>query len=310
MSTPQISRIAGFALVVDEIVEAELFFEEAFDFVTLERRVGDAGYAELLGVPDARVRETIMALGDERLSLLAFDPPGRPYPPGSTSTDLWFQHLAIIVSDMNKAYANLVAAGRFTPISEGGPVALPPASGGVTAFKFRDADGHPLELLEFPRGKGPEAWESKRGDGVFLGIDHSAVAVGDSARSIAFFEQTLGLKLGPQSENVGPEQSRMDDVPDARVTVSGMMPHAAPPHLELLGYHVGTRRRIDGATTSRDIAATHVVLETAGLATIVEALTRAAARFVSPGVVTLADGVQAIMVLDPDGHRLVVRQTI
>ena len=186
---------------------------------------------------------------------------------------------------------------------------LPASSGGVTAFKFRDADGHPLELLEFPKGKGPDVWEEKRGGGLFLGIDHSAISVGDTARSIAFFESAFGLKVGSTSENVGPEQARMDDVAQARVTVTGMMPSAAPPHLELLGYHVGTRRPIASATTSRDIAATHVVLETPDLATIVEALTRASARFVSPGIVALEDGVQAIMVLDPDGHRFLVRQS-
>ena len=310
MTSASVTRIAGFALVVDEIVEAELFFEEAFEFVTIERRVREPAYAELLGVPHARIRETVMAAGEQRVSLLSFDPPGRPYPPGSTSTDLWFQHLAIIVSDMDKAYANLVAAGRSTPISAGGPVVLPAASGGVTAFKFRDADGHPLELLEFPPGKGPDVWEGKRGDGIFLGIDHSAISVGGTARSIAFFDTAFGLKVGARSENVGPQQARMDDVADARVSVTGMMPGAPPPHLELLGYHVGARREIAGDTTSRDIAATHLVLETADLAPIVEALTRASARFVSPGIVTLDDGAQAIMVLDPDGHRFVVQQTI
>ena len=177
-----------------------------------------------VGVPHARIRETIMAADEQRLSLLSFEPPGHPYPSGSSSTDLWFQHLAIIVDDMDKAYANLVAAGRFTPISEGGPVVLPAASGGVTAFKFRDADGHPLELLEFPKGKGPDFWEEKRGSGIFLGIDHSAISVGDTARSVAFFESAFGLKVGATSENVGPEQARMDDVAQARVTVTGMMP--------------------------------------------------------------------------------------
>ena len=310
MTKPEITRIAMLALVVDEIVDAERFFEEAFDFVTIERRVHGPAHADLYGVPGVHIRETVMALDEQRITLLAFDPPGRPYPAGSTSSDLWFQHFAIIVSDMDKAYAGLVAAGRFTPITADGPVVLPASSGGVTAFKFRDSDGHPLELLEFPAGKGPAAWEEKRGNGVFLGIDHSAVAVGDTARSVAFFEAAFGLKLGPQSENVGPEQARMDAVPDARVTVSAMMPASAPPHVELLGYHVGTRRPIASATTSRDIAATHFVLETADLPTIVEALTRAGAHFVSPGVVTLDDGDQAIMVLDPDGHRFVVRQTI
>lgn len=35
---------------------------------------------------------------------------------------------------------------------------LPESSGGVTAFKFRDPDGHPLELLAFPDGKVPSRW--------------------------------------------------------------------------------------------------------------------------------------------------------
>ena len=143
MTTPEITRIAHVALIVDDIMETELFFEEAFDFVTLERRIGERAQAELYGVPDARIRETIMALDEQRLSLLAFDPPGRPYPHASTSSDLWFQHFAIIVSDMDAAHRQLKAAGRFTPISEDGPVVLPASSGGVTAFKFRDAEGHP-----------------------------------------------------------------------------------------------------------------------------------------------------------------------
>ena len=149
MTAPLITRIAHVALVVDDIADAELFFEEAFDLVTLERRVGDRAQAELYGVPDARVRETIMALDEQRLSLVSFDPPGHPYPPGSTSSDLWFQHFAIIVSDMDFAYAQLVATGRFTPISESGPVDLPAASGGVTAFKSR---GRRRRVCPRPRG--------------------------------------------------------------------------------------------------------------------------------------------------------------
>ena len=75
---------------------------------------------------------------------------GRPYPPDSTSTDLWFQHMAIIVNDMRDAYQRVMANRRFRPISRHGPVRLPGNSGAVTAFKFRDHDGHPLELLAFP----------------------------------------------------------------------------------------------------------------------------------------------------------------
>ena len=308
MPTSPTTRIRRFVLVVAVLADAETFFEDAFDAVLIDRgHAGDAT-ASLLGRPDARIGRTRLRLGDEEIELLAFDPPGRPYPRGATSTDLCFQHFAIIVSDMDAAYARLRTVGRVTSISTGGPVVLPPASGSVSAFKFRDADGHPLELLAFPSGGGPPAWEGKRADGLFLGIDHSAISVADTARSPAFFEQAFGLRLGQRTESHGEEQARMDAVPDARVTVSGLMPAQAPPHVELLGYHVGVRRPIDPATTSADIAATHLVLETADLASVVETLTALRATFISPGVVTLEDGALAVSVLDPDGHRFIVTQ--
>ena len=308
MPTSPITRIRRFALVVVALADAETFFENAFDAVVIDR--GHAGHAtaSLLGRPDATIERTRLRLGEEEIELLAFDPPGRPYLRGATSTDLCFQHFAIIVSDMEAAHARLRAVGRFTPISTEGPVALPPASGSVSAFKFRDADGHPLELLAFPSGAGPSAWERRRGDGLFLGIDHSAISVADTARSTAFFEQSFGMRLGQRTENRGVEQARMDAVPDARVTVSGLMPEQTPPHLELLGYHVGSRRPIDPATTSADVAATHLVLETADLASLVETLTVLRTTFISPGIVTLEDGALAITVLDPDGHRFIVTQ--
>ena len=308
MPTPSIARIRRFALVVSALTEAETFFAEAFDAVVVAR--GEAGHAtaSLFGVPDATIGRTFLRIGDQEVELLAFDPPGRPYPSGGTSTDLWFQHFAIIVSDMDAAYAQLRTVGRFTPISPDGPVVLPPASGSVSAFKFRDGDGHPLELLAFPPGEGPPAWEHRRDEGLFLGVDHSAISVADTARSTAFLEQAFGLKLGQRTENEGGEQARMDSVPGARVTVSGLMPEHAPPHVELLGYHVGSRRAIDLATTSADLAATHFVLETADLASVVETLSVLRATFISPGIVTMEDGALAVMVLDPDGHRFVVTQ--
>jgi hypothetical protein len=38
----------------------------------------------------------------------------------------------------------------WTAISTDGPQLLPASSGGVTAYKFRDPEGHPLELIAFP----------------------------------------------------------------------------------------------------------------------------------------------------------------
>ena len=302
---PSTTRVARLALVVSDIHESERFFVEAFDFVATSHGEGDTAFAQLMGVPEATSRHATLTLGQQEVVLLQFDPPGQPYPPGSTSSDLWFQHFAIIVSDMAKAYAQLEATGRFTPISRDGPVSLP---GGIEAFKFRDLDGHPLELLAFPKDGGPAHWQERRGAELFLGIDHSAIAVGDTGVGRRFLERCFGLTQSEQTDNEGPAQSRMDDVPDAHVIVTGMAPANPPPHVEMLGYLVGERRPIDGATRSNDIAATHFVLATSTLEPIVEALTSDSVRFVSPGIVALADGTRAIMVLDPDGHRFVVEE--
>ena len=130
----------------------------------------------MLCIRQARGRRSLLRLGRERIELLEFtDSAGRPYPPDSTSTDLWFQHMAIVVNDMTDAYQRVMANRRFRPISRNGPVRLPDSSGGVTAFKFRDHDGHPLELLAFPEGRVPGAWRTANGTGSFLGVDHTAI---------------------------------------------------------------------------------------------------------------------------------------
>ena len=88
--------------------------------------------------------------------------------------------MAIVVNDMRHAYQQVMANRRFRPISRNGPVRLPDGSGGVTAFKFRDHDGHPLELLAFPEGHVPGPWRTGNGSGSFLGVDHTAIACSDS----------------------------------------------------------------------------------------------------------------------------------
>ena len=175
---PAVTRVSRILLVVGDLDAAARFFTQVFDFQPVDRRP-DPHLACLLGAPAATIRQSILRLGAQEIGLLAFDPPARPYPPRSTSTDLWFQHFAIIVSDMAAAIRRLETGGGFTPISMGGPQALPPRSGGATAFKFRDADGHPLELLAFPSGEAPDPWRDEAKAALFLGIDHSAIAIAE-----------------------------------------------------------------------------------------------------------------------------------
>lgn len=255
----------------------------------------DGAELALLGRTGARAERLSMHLGAQEVSFLRFDPPGRPYPEGSTSTDLWFQHIAIAVSDMAGAHARALAAGAV-PITRGDPQTLPANTGGVTAFKFRDPDGHPLELLFFPEGVGAPAWHARDAAPPFLGIDHTAIAVGDAGRARSFFEG-LGLTAGDATHNEGIEQERLDDVPEDRCRVVPMQPPDAPPHVELLGYETGTRRSMPPGTRADDVWATRTWIEVASLSG--DGVTRAA---------SLPGGVRAALVHDPDGHAIVLME--
>jgi catechol 2,3-dioxygenase-like lactoylglutathione lyase family enzyme len=200
--------------------------------------------AELLGLLD--MRQVVLRLGAQEIALVQCNPPGPAYPPGSRSNDLWFQHLAIVVSDMGAA---VQALGEVEAISVAGPQVLPPRNGGVAAFKFRDPDGHPLELIHFPPGQGRAIWQDG-GAGPFLGIDHTALAIGSGRRSLAFYRR-LGFRITARSFNHGPAQSRLDGLPAAAVHVTGLrIPGADGPGLELLRYMPPGRLRPNTAANA------------------------------------------------------------
>src|SRR5262249_18461341 len=122
-------------------------------------------------------------------------PRGRPIPVDSRSNDRWFQHVAIIVSDMDRAYAWL--RKHKVEHASPGPQLLPawnPNAGGIEAFYFKDPDGHVLEVLHFPHGKGDPRWR-RPSDDLFLGIDHTAIVVADTAASLAFYRDLLGMRV-------------------------------------------------------------------------------------------------------------------
>jgi catechol 2,3-dioxygenase-like lactoylglutathione lyase family enzyme len=156
-----------------------------------------------------------------------------------------------VTDNVDKSWARASAAGAAT-ISRAGPVKLPPSTGGMTAVKFRDPDGHPLELVQFPMG----AATSWAGSGL-LGIDHSAVSVADVAVSRRFY-RAHGLKEGRPSLNQGPTQEALDGLDGVEVDVVPLDPAESPPHLELLGYR-SPRGRSLGVVSPNDIAATRML---------------------------------------------------
>jgi catechol 2,3-dioxygenase-like lactoylglutathione lyase family enzyme len=282
-------RIVRISRVVSDLNRAEDFYGAALGFRGVSRTAVDGAVLRALGADCTTASEALMRLGSEEIALVQFAAPGRPYIVNSRSDDLWFQHLAIVVSDMDAAYVHLSSNGAWQPISVGGPQTLPASSGAVRAFKFRDPDGHPLELLWLPPGRGRSVWQALRRSadaGLFLGIDHSALSVASTRRSLAFYG-SLGMRRVEQSANRGPAQSRLDGLQDARVRVTGLRPASpAGPGLELLAYR--PPGRAIGPAFVTDLSTDWVTV--AALPTRV----RDAAAVIAPRVIA-----------DPDGHRLV-----
>jgi catechol 2,3-dioxygenase-like lactoylglutathione lyase family enzyme len=309
MTTAQAMLIDRVTLVVSDLDQAEAEYVATFGCGVEQRGNIEPALTRVLCVPPARGQRSLLRLGRERIELLEFtDSAGRPYPPGSTSTDLWFQHMAIVVNDMTHAYQQVMANPRFRPISRNGPVRLPANSGGVTAFKFRDHDGHPLELLAFPDGHATTEWRGAVCAGPFLGIDHTAIAVSDSAASAKFFGSVFGFRAGTHTENRGPGQADLDDVPGVRVSVTRLAPDLPAPRMELLQYHVGTRRPIPPDTASNDIAATHCAVRVASLDATATALARRGTPLAGDDLMLLHGDMRAALVTGPDGHRFLVEE--
>jgi catechol 2,3-dioxygenase-like lactoylglutathione lyase family enzyme len=293
-------RLRRVEVVVADLGSAERFYGESFGFTQLSKQVDEgAAYAKLLGLEDVHSKTTVLQLGPDELALTSYDSRGRDYPRESTAADLWFQHIAIVVRDANAAYDRLRQSGRMISISTDGPQRLPPNTGCVTAFKFRDPEGHPIEISEFPPGVGAARWHAGNTGPNCLGIDHSAISVANVSRSIAFYCDVLGMKAAFQSVNRGTEQDRLDGLSSDGVDIVAL--HAADeesPHIELLGYHPAGRS--SAMSRANDIAATKLSLQVEDLSRAVASLRAAGVSFVSPGVVTLDSGEHAALVHDPD----------
>ncbi|HEX5281306.1 MAG TPA: VOC family protein [Micropepsaceae bacterium] len=256
-----VSRISAFSLTSAAPDTLEAFYREAFGFerVNGRRRIGD-DLEQVIGCGPGCA--TLLRLGEQKLELLTFDEAGRPYPPDVPGNDLRFQHFAIVVADMHTAYGRLLECRGWTPITTPAPQQLPASAGGVSAFKFRDPEGHPLELLAFPGGKIPHAWQWHRQHSDCLGIDHTAISVADTSVSVKFYRDLAGFKISATSLNTGIEQQRLDAVEKPVVEVTALSLAGQPPHLELLCYRKPAPCRPDVRPACNDIAATRIVITT------------------------------------------------
>src|SRR6266478_2673864 len=300
MTVSDMDRAVEFysALTFRKISDAEVLGEE---------------FEHLEGVFGARMRIVRMQLGNEYLDLTQYlAPPGRPIPVDSRSNDLWFQHIAIVVRDMNQAFDKLRAL-KVQFVSTG-PQTLPPsikAAAGIKAFYFRDPDQHNLEIIYFPPGKGDPRWQDKA-DKLFLGIDHTAIGISNTDASLKFYRDLLGLRKAGESENFGTEQEHLNQVFGARLRITGM--HAsAGPGIEFLEYL--TPR--DGRPLPTDIHANDIVhwqtmITTDDVNLLAKKLRDAHVGFVSTGIIVIPNDKSGFskgtLVSDPDGHDLLLIQ--
>jgi len=258
-----VRAVGAIGMTVASVERSVAFYADVLGFEKVsDAEVAGDDWERLLRVPGLRLRVVRMRLGDEHIELMEYRTPrGRAIPPDSRSQDRWFQHIAIIVSDMDRAYARLRRAGVQHVSPE--PQRLPdwnPAAGGIRAFYFKDPDGHVLELLWFPPGTGDVKW--RRADALFLGIDHTAIVVADTARSLACYRDALGLVVTGTSENWGPEQERLNNVPGAHLRITTLRAQAGP-GIELLEYLTpGDGRPIPADARANDLAHWHTSLQT------------------------------------------------
>lgn len=225
-------------------------FYEAIGFSVEQAVPVPAADMALLGLPGSGIR-IVLSVGEQRIELEAFASKGRPYPEAATAADLSFQHFALVTADAAAAWGRARAHGA-TPISASGPVTLPASAGGLTAVKFRDPEGHPLEFVQFRN-----APESSRRGALLSGIDHSALCVADADVSRSFYEE-LGLTVGRPTLNQGPTQVALDGLAEVRVDVVPLSPQIGRPHLELLRYR-SPAGRAAGRLQANDVAATRIV---------------------------------------------------
>ncbi len=263
---------------VSDLVRSETFHRDALGFSRVSKAKADRGLAALLGAGE--VTTVLMARGCQFLELAVCDPPGAPYPSDSASNELHFQHCALVTDDMAASYTRL-CRHAFSPISLDGPQSLP---GGLIAFKFRDPDGHPLELIQFPTTPNKTSG----------GIDHSAIAVSDADASIAFYTDVLGLAVLSRQVNGGPAQDALDGLLGAIVDVVGLAPIQPAPHLELLAYR-SPPGRSRPRPLAADIGADRLVFHVDELP-------------VHPAEVFLVHGKRSKLLHDPDGHSLQLMQ--
>lgn len=304
----EVKEVESIGFTVSDINKAVDFYSKVLTFQKIsEYEISGDGFEHLEGVFGAKAKVVKMKLGDEVIELTEYSAPkGNPIPVDSKSNDKWFQHIAIVVSDMQKAYDHLIESGVVSSSTE--PQTLPKwnkNAADIQAFYFKDPDNHNLEIIYFPSGKGNPKWQMNK-EKLFLGIDHTAIVVSNTERSLEFYKDLLGLSIAGGSENYGTEQEHLNNVFGARLKITTLKSESGP-GIEFLEYITPA----GGRNTSVDVKANDVVhwqvnLSVSDLSDTYHTYKSNYSYFVSNDVINLNDknsGIKkGILLRDPDLH--------
>lgn len=306
--------VSEVTVTVSDINKVLPFYTEVLPFKVLDTfSMGAQTAMRLYNLPfnQAAVKMVRLKLGEQTFVLQEFSNANHQneIPEDSKSNDLWFQHIAMVVSDMDKAY-EILRKSRVTHISTS-PQTLPgyiAAAAGIKAFYFKDPDGHNLEIIYFPPGKGNPKWQ-KSNAAIFLGIDHSAIGISDTPKQQAFYEM-LGLKLAGKSENYGSEQEHLNQIFGARLEISSFMAQQGI-GIEFLEYIAPPGgRQYPGGSKATDLWHWNTSIEVTNLDFLYQQLKNQNIEIISKEIVQLENtklgASRGLLIRDLDGHAILL----
>jgi catechol 2,3-dioxygenase-like lactoylglutathione lyase family enzyme len=311
----QVTKVESVGITVKDMNQSLKFYTEVLGFKKISdtEQKGES-LEKLEGVFGLNIRVAKLQLGDEFIELTDYlTTGGRSIPEDAKSNDLFFQHIAIVVSDMDKAYQQ-VRKYNVEHVSTS-PQTLPksiPAAEGIKAFYFHDPDNHNLELIYFPIGKGQEKWQLTNGK-IFLGIDHTAIGVSSTENSHKFYMDLLGIERKGDSWNKGIEQEHLNNVEAASLHITGYRA-ANGPGIEFLQYiNPGPGKIYPKDSRADDIWHWQTTLIADDAEQLYNKLKSGGYIFISKELVQQQTGgilTKSFIVRDPDGHAVLIKENV
>jgi len=311
----QVTKVESIGVTVKEMDRSVKFYTEVLGFKKIsDNEYKGESWEKLQGVFGLNMRVVKLQLGDELIELTDYlTTGGRSIPEDAKSNDLYFQHIAIVVSDMDKAYAQ-VKKYNVEHVSTS-PQTLPksiPAAEGIKAFYFHDPDNHNLELIYFPKGKGQDKWQNSNGK-IFLGIDHTAIGVSSTESSHQFYMNLLGIERKGDSWNKGVEQEHLNNVKGASLHITGYRAETGL-GIEFLQYiNPGPGNSYPADSRSDDIWHWQTTLVVENAEKLYNLLKQSGIKFISDELVKQQTGnvsTKSFLIRDPDGHAMLIKEYI